>query len=351
MAKSKRIFLVDDDVMSLKVGRSILQDHYIVIPVTSGSMLLEMLDKFDADLVLLDIEMPEMDGYQVMRALRANPRTATVPVILLAGKRDDDRQQGFLLGATDYIRKPFSAQLLIKRVEHALLLHQQKMELENISSNVNLIKSEHKRTVEEMELAVMHWVSDLIGMSVGTDSEDKQRIKSCLGILLKEMTKSDLYREEIQRWDVGIDTIAETAVLHDIGKIVVPNNILQKLKALEPDEYEQVKMHTTMGKSMIESLKMRMNNPKSFDLAQTMAFLHHERWDGKGYPLGLEGKDIPLLARTVAIVDVYTALISDRAYKDAVTHEEALRVIEEGKGTQFDPELVTLFLSVADALA
>ena len=350
MSKSKRIFLVDDDVLSLKRGRDILQERYTVTPVTSGNTLLEMVDKFHADIILLDIEMPGMDGYEVLKQLKENPKTSGIPVLLLASKDDIDREKGFLLGAVDYMRKPFSEHLLIKRIERVLLLEQQKVELQNFSDNFNLIKSEHKKAVEDMERAMLLWAADLIEFSSGTDGKDRGRLQFCLNVLLAEMLKVDVYADEIRGWEAGIDTIAQSAALHDIGIVKVPNNILQKLVKLEPDEYEQIKKHTDYGKSLIEKLKIRLHIHKYLDLVQTMAFLHHERWDGTGYPLGMKGENIPLLARVVAIVDVYMALTSNRVYKKARSHEEALQIIEDGRGTQFDPELVSLFLSVAHKL-
>ena len=352
MLRSKRVFLVDDNIVNLKIGKRILQKSYTVVPVTSGKKLLEMLNDFHADIILLDVRMPEMDGYEVLKRLKANPLTADIPVVLLTSKDDDnDNQQGFKLGAAEYINKPFSESLLCNRIEHLLLLEQQKRELQDFTENFRIIAAEHKETVETMQQAIMLWTADLIEFRVGNDHEGRGKVQYCLRVLLTEMLENKLYADEIKSWEIGIDTIVQAATLHDIGKIRVPDNILQKLKTLNINEYEQIKEHASYGKTLIETLKNRLHNQKFLDYAQTMAFMHHERWDGTGYPLGMKGEEIPLLARVMAIVDVYSALISKRAYKNACSPEEAMNIIVSGRGTQFDPQLVDLFLSIADKLS
>ena len=346
MSKNKRIFLVDDDVVNLKIGKRILQTHYTVIPVASGRKLLEILDRVHADMILLDVGMPDMDGYEVLKRLKENPETADIPVVLLIPQNDTgDKQKGFSLGAAEYINKPFSGPLLCNRIEHLLLLEQQKEELQAFTENLRTLALEHKETVEEMQHAILLWTADLIEFHAGTDVEDRSKVQVCFKALLNEMLKSDLYADEIMSWEIGVDMVIDAATLHDIGKVRVPDNILQKLKTLNVNEYEQIKEHAAYGKTLIETLKGRMHNPKSLDYAQTMAFLHHERWDGTGYPLGLRGEEIPLLARVMAIIDVYKALTSKRAYKEAMPHEQALQVIAAEQGAQFDPQLVKIFLS------
>ena len=201
-----------------------------------------------------------------------------------------------------------------------------------------------------MQCAILLWTADLIEFHSGTDGEERGKLQACIRVLLEKMVETELYSKEISAWEIGIDTIIHAAALHDIGKIRVPKNILQKLKTLNPNEYEQIKEHAAYGKTLIETLKSRLDNQKFLDYAQTMAFLHHERWDGSGYPIGLKSEEIPLLARVMAIADVYEALTSKRPYKDAISHDEALEIIADGAGTQFDPQLVTLFLSVANKL-
>ena len=351
MSQNKRIFLVDNDIVNLKIGKRILQDRYNVIPVASGKKLLEMLDNFRADMILLDAGISEMDDYEVLKSLKSNPRTTDIPVIILAGQDDNsDNQEGFAYGAAEYINKPFSGPLLCNRIEQVLLIEQQQKELQDFTENFSAIAAEQKERIEAMQHAILLWTADLIELSAGTDRENSTKMQMCLRTLLTEMLKIDLYADEIERWDIGIDTIVHCATLHDIGNIKVPDNILQKLKTLNNNEYEQIKEHATHGRILIETLKNRMHDDKFLDYAQIMAFMHHERWDGTGYPLGLKGEDIPLLARVMAIVDVYTALTSKRAYKDARVHGDALKIIEEGRGTQFDPQLVGVFLSISDSL-
>ena len=351
MSKSKRVFLVDDNIVNLKTGKRILEDYYTVIPISSGKKLLEILNKFYADIIILDIEMPEMDGYEVLKELKKNPLTADIPVVLLSNQDDnDDKQKGFSLGAVEYINKPFSKPLLCNRIDRLLLIEQQKADLNEFIENLRTVASEHNETVESMQRAILLWTADLLEFRTGTDNGSREKVQLCLKVILTEMLNLDLYAEEITSWDVAIDTIVSAATLHDIGKIRVPVDILQKLRTLSSNEYEEIKQHATYGKSLIETLKNRLHNQKFLDYAQTMAFLHHEKWDGTGYPLGLKETEIPLLARVMAIVDVYNALTSNRPYKAAISHEDALKTIESQQGIQFDPQLVTLFLSVSDKL-
>ena len=351
MSENKRIFLVDSDIINLKIGKRILQDKYNVIPVSSGKKLLEMLESYPADLILLDVGVSEMGSYEVLKSLKANPVTAGIPVVILAGQDDDsDKREGFAHGAAEYISKPFSEPLLCNRIEQLLLLEQQQKELREFAENYSAIAAEQKESIEAMQHAILLWTADMIEFSVGTGNEDGVRVQHCLRVILTEMLKIDVYADEINSWDVGIDTILHSATLHDIGKIKVPENILQKLKTLNHNEYEQIKEHASHGRILIETLKNRLHNGKFLDYAQIMAFMHHERWDGAGYPIGLKGEDIPLLARVMAIIDVYTALISKRTYKDALSHADALKIIEDGSGTQFDPMLIQVFLSISDQL-
>ena len=343
--------MVDDDVVSLKIGKRILQKNYTVVPVTSGDQLFELLQGFSADLIIIDLGMLEHDEYELLKNLKANPKTADIPVVLLTSKDDDsDRREGFEFGAAEYVRKPLVESLLSKRIENLLLLEQQKRELQDFAENFKVLASERRETAEEMQHAILLWTADLIEVRVGTGSDGNAKVQLCLREMLTKMLTIEAYADEIKSWDVGIDTLVHSASLHDIGKIKVPDNILQKLKKLNINEYEKVKEHTAYGKTLIETLKNRMHNDSFLDHAETMAFMHHERWDGTGYPVGMKGGEIHLLARVMAIADVYSALTSQRAYKSAIPHEQAIEIIRDGKGTQFDPQLVDLFLAIADKL-
>ena len=347
----KRIFLVDDNIVDLTIGKKILQSLYSVVPVASGIKLLEMLEKYDADLIILDIHMPEMDGYEVIEKLKGNIKTKDIPVVFLVSQSDtEDKEKGFVAGAIDFITKPFSKPLLFNRIEQLLLMEHQKKELNEFNENLRQLATKHDETIEEMQKAILLWGAELVDFSTGKVSNTSDDIQCCLRTMLEAMSEIDVYSEEMLKWETSLDTIVQSAALHDIGNIGVPDNILQKLKKLDKSEYEQIKEHTHHGNMLIDSLKKRMNNQRFLDFAQTMAYLHHERWDGTGYPLGLKGDDIPLLARVMAIADVYNALTSERSYRGALSHDETLAIIEEGKGTLYDPELVSLFLSISDKI-
>ena len=346
-----RIFLVDDNIVDLNIGKRILQDIYSVVPVSSGVKLLEMLEKYDADLIILDIQMPEMNGYEVIEKLKENPETKDIPVIFLTGQSDtEDKEKGFEAGAVDYIIKPFSKPLMYNRIEKLLLLEHQKKELNDFNVNIKQIALDSEKTIEEMQKAILLWSAELIELSAGNSNDSSDAVQQYLRVLLEAMRQTDPYAEEMKRWEISIDTIVCSSALHDIGHIGIPDNILTKLKKLDEEEYAQIKEHTAKGNKIINSLKNRLSNQRFLDFAQTMAFLHHERWDGTGYPLGLKGDDIPLLARAMAIVDVYDALTSNRAYREALSHKETLVIIEEGQGTLYDPGLVSQFLSISDEI-
>lgn len=350
-AKNKRLFLVDDNAVNLSVGKSVLQNKYTVVTMSSGEELLLMLDNTSADLILLDIEMPGMNGYEVIEKLKENPSTTDIPVIFLTGKNNPaDELKGLSLGAVDYISKPFSPPLLLKRIDLHLLLEEQKKELLNFNENLKEMVLERTKTIDEMQKAILLWAAELIEFRDDATGKHVERVQMYLKALLSEMTKSERYALKIAEWDVDIDLLLQSSALHDIGKIKIKDDILLKPARLTASEYERMKEHTVYGKILIGNLKNRLPDQKFLDYAQIMAFMHHERWDGSGYPRGLKGEEIPLQARLMALADVYDALISKRAYKEPYSHELALSIIERGKGTQFDPELVHLFMSVSDTL-
>ena len=349
--KKKRVFIVDDNVVDLVMAKRILQELYSVVPVSSGSKLIEMLGSFKADLILLDIQMPEMDGYEVIAKLKENPITSNIPVIFVSSLSEpDEKGVGFSLGAVDYITKPFSKPSLLHRIEQVLLLEHQKKEILGFKNHLKHAAEKHNETVEEMEKAILHWSADLIEFNSGEINYTTKKIQLYLKALLEEMNKTEKYSKEMERWEISIEMIVQSAALHDIGNIGIPDNVLRKIKKLDDNEYDQIKRHTENGNNLISGLKKRLSNQRFLDFAQIMAFLHHERWDGTGYPLGLSGEDIPLLARAMAIIDVYSALTSERAYREALSHKETLSIIEEGEGTHYDPELVSLFLSISDEI-
>jgi putative two-component system response regulator len=352
--EQKTIFLVDDDATNLAVGRDALDEYYDVLTLNSGARLLKMLERTIPDLILLDVEMPEMNGYEVIRQIKNNKETANIPVIFLTAKNDGESElEGLTLGAIDYIIKPFSPSLLRKRIEVHLLVETQKQELmvqkqELINFNNNLQHMVDEKTAAIMGLknAVLRTMAELVEYRDDTTGGHIERTENYLNIMLRAMQHNGIYEKEISTWDIAL--VLQSAQLHDVGKIAVKDNILQKPGKLTAEEFEQMKEHTSVGEKIIEKIKESTTEHTFLEYAKIFSLTHHEKWDGSGYPGGLSGESIPLLGRLMAIVDVYDALVSERPYKKAFSHEEAAKIIKESSGSHFDPALVEVFFSISD---
>jgi len=347
--RSCRIFLVDDNPINLNAGKAVLQDKYTVVTIPSGDKLLLLLQKITPDLILLDVEMPGMSGYDVIKELKANPQTAEIPVIFVTGKSEvEDEFMGLSLGAVDYIAKPFSPPLLLKRIELHLLLQSQKNELRRFNENLVSMVKERTNEIAMLQNAIIVWAAEMVEYRDEETGQHIERVQEYLEILFNSMKKTELYAAELATWD--IDAFLKSASLHDVGKIKIRDDILLKRGRLSDDEFANMKLHASYGKMLLESLQDKVPNQTFLDYAKTMAYMHHEKWDGSGYPERMKGPSIPLQARMMALVDVYEALVSERSYKKAFSHTEAMRIISEGRGTHFDPDLTDLFVSLSEEL-
>ncbi len=324
------VLVVDDTPENIDVIAGVLKPRYRVRAATSGKRALEIArSDSKPDMILLDIMMPDMDGYDVIGILKSNPVTAHIPVIFITAKTDqEDEEKGLAMGAVDYITKPISPQVVLARVKTHLALYNQNRELEKMvkirtaelhQSRFDVIRhlakaAEFKDTDTGMHVVRMSHYSKLLALAMETDHE----------------------------W---ADLLFNAAPMHDIGKIGIPDNILLKPGKLTPDEWEIMKTHTTIGGDILS------DDPSNLiQLAREIAISHHERWDGTGYPGALKGEKIPLSGRIVAIADVFDALVSDRPYKKAWTVEEAIALIEKDSGSHFDPHLVKLFKEHIDEI-
>ena len=343
------IFLVDDNAINLSTGKSALQNNFTVITIPSGELLLSVLKEVKPDLILLDVEMPGLSGFDAIKKIKANPATDNIPVIFLTGKDQVENEiLGLSLGAVDYIAKPFSPPLLLKRVELHLLLQSQKNELRDFNSKLLDMVDERVHEVAALQDAVIVWAAEVLEFRDEETGQHIERVQKYLRLMVDEMQKRDSYKAELAKWD--INAFLKSALLHDVGKIKIRDDILLKPGRLTEEETGIMRLHTIHGKALIESLQNKVRNQTFLDYAIVLALSHHERWDGTGYPYGLKGEEIPLQARMMAIADVYDALISERPYKKAFSHSEAAGIIKDGGGTQFDPELTDLFLSVSKSI-
>jgi len=341
------IFIVDDDPTNLSVAANALDERYDVLTLNSGQKLLKILERNIPDLILLDVEMPGMNGYDVIKQLNEKPEVKQIPIIFLTAKTDDGSEiEGLSLGATDYIAKPFSPPLLLKRLELHLKLASQKKELVSFNHSLMELVDAKTKAVVDLQDAMLKTVANLVERRDGTTGDHIERVQHYLRILINGMKKMGGYEKEASDWD--IDLLLRSSQLHDIGKIEIKDSILQKPGRLTPEEYEEIKKHTNIGAQIIESIEDMTSKQAFLRYAKIFAATHHERWDGQGYPNRLQGEDIPLLGRMMALVDVYDALVSKRPYKDAFPKDKAVKMIVDGKGTQFDESLIEVFLKMMD---
>jgi len=344
--------MVDDNITNLTAGKNMLKTFYQVIPVTSAKAMFEILEEVHPDLILLDISMPDMDGYEAIRILKGDERRKDIPVIFLTAKDDSESEiEALDQGAADYVTKPIYAPLLLKRIEKELLFEQQKKdllatqaELRNYLGSLVTMVEDKTEEVSRMQNAVFETVIDMVEFRDKYTGGHMMRTQLYLAALLEEMQKRGTYEEIISEWDLS--TVLTAAKLYDIGKIAVPDNILGKTAKFTEDEFVNMQSHVAAGVDAIERIKREMGDEEFFEHAIRFAGTHHENWDGSGYPIGLRGANIPLEGRLIALAGAYDALISERHYKQALPHEEACKIIKSGAGTQFDPELVSVFLDI-----
>jgi len=347
---NKLVLLVDDNIANLKIGSNFLEEKYTVATAPSAAKMFTLLKNNTPAIILLDIDMPEMNGYEAIKLLKSKPETKDIPVIFLTAKNEsNDELEGLSLGAIDYITKPFNPALLLKRIEiHLLLEGQRKImekqaaELKNFNDNLQKMVEEKTQSVLELQNALLKTMAELVECHDDITGGHIERTQRGIKILLEEIENSGVYREELRGWDM--DLLLQSSQLHDVGKISINDSILKKPGKLTDEEFNEMKKHTSFGEQIIEKIEALARESEFLNYAKIFAASHHEKWDGSGYPRGLKGNEIPLLGRIMAIADVYDALTSERPYKKPFTHEEAVRIITEGSGTQFDPALVESFV-------
>jgi putative two-component system response regulator len=346
-----KIILVDDNPSNLRAGKNVLSEKYEVYTAPSAAKLFDLLNDINPAMILLDIEMPEMNGYEAIKILKAEETTKDIPVIFLTGKTDTENElTGLELGAIDYITKPFQPALLLKRIEVHLLvevqkktLEAQRKELKNFNDNLQKMVDEKTKTVLELQDAILKTVADLVESRDDITGGHIERTMRGVGFLAGALRDHPVYGREVALWDIKL--LLQSSQLHDVGKIAISDSILQKPGRLTEEEFREMKKHTIFGIQIIEKIEASTNASDFLKYAKIFAGTHHEKWDGSGYPNGLAGEVIPLQGRIMALADVYDALVSERPYKKAFSRAEAVRIIQDGRGTQFDPVLTDVFVA------
>ena len=343
------VLIVDDVPENIAALAALLKEDYRTKAATDGEKALELARSGSiVDLILLDVAMPGMDGYEVCRQLKGDPKTADIPVIFLTSKANaEDEHRGLQRGAVDYITKPFSPPIVKARLKTHLQLKKARDFLADKSA---FLEDEVQRRTREV-----HLVQDVTMLAMGSLAETRdnetgnhiRRTQYYIEALALQMKDLPRFREFLT--PETIDLLVKSAPLHDIGKVGIPDRILLKPGKLLPEEFAIMKTHTTIGRDAILSAERMLDASTSFlRCARETAYSHHEKWDGSGYPLGLSGDEIPVSARLMAVADVYDALTSKRVYKEAFSEEKAVSILREGSGTHFDPDAVSAFLEIQD---
>ena len=343
----KKIIIVDDNRADLSLVKSFLEDRFEVVTAVSGEELFSVLGNFSPDLILLDVEMPVLDGYTVIKMLRAERKYSNIPVIFIAGRNDQASElQGLNLGAVDYVYKPFSLPLLKKRIEMHVLIVDQNNKLMEYGKNLHKLVDEKVSVIKELHGIIFEIMKGMMNhRGVFTDNS-ASRVRRNFETFLSALKHYGVYQDEISKWDTNL--LCFSSQLYDIGKVGISDAVLLKPGRLDQDELNEMRRHTGIGEDIIKRVDVDGPEGALVMHARIMAATHHEKWDGTGYPLGLGGQSIPLQGRIIALVDVYEALVSDRPYKPAFSHKEAVEIIADNGGTHFDPALVEVFVKVAD---
>jgi putative two-component system response regulator len=332
----KTIFVVDDNNVNLLAAKEALSKHYDVFTLASAAAMFELVENVTPDLILLDIMMPEINGFEALKRLKAEARYAFIPVIFLTSKNDAPTEAlGFELGAVDFMSKPFSEPVLLNRIKRHLAIEE-------------LIYGRTERLLR-LQNSMVSVLAKMVENRDKLTGRHIERTTEYIRILLNAMYKRNIYVQEIKGWD--LEVVISSARLHDIGKVIVTDIILNKPGRLNIDEFEDMKRHAAEGEKIIDSIMAESGDEIFLQNAKLFAGSHHERWDGTGYPRGLAGTEIPLQGRIMAIADVYDALVNVRPYKEAIAHEEAVEVVRLGRGKHFDPQIVDVFLETSGLFA
>ncbi len=346
--KTPDIMIVDDEPANLQILAEILKmKGYKVRPAASGKPALQGAGLEPPDLILLDINMPDMSGYDMCTLLKKDAKLCEIPVIFISGMSETiDKVKAFAAGGVDYVTKPFHYEEVQARVETHLKLHFLQMELEKHNKKLEELVLSQVKEISESQMATIFALAKLAESRDDDTGKHQERVQALCGILCGQMSE----KKEFKIWidESFIKDMIHASPLHDIGKVAIPDSILLKPGRHTQEEFKIMKTHATLGAETLRQVRMKYPHNSFINMGVEIAHFHHERWDGKGYPEGLSGEKIPLCARIMAVVDVYDALRSRRCYKEPVYHEESCGIIVKESGMQFDPGIVEAFSEIND---
>uniref|UniRef100_A0A1S7LJQ9 Putative Response regulator receiver modulated metal dependent phosphohydrolase [Include Response regulator receiver domain and HD domain] n=1 Tax=Magnetococcus massalia (strain MO-1) TaxID=451514 RepID=A0A1S7LJQ9_MAGMO len=352
MEKRPTILIIDDTPDNIKLLVGLLKKSYNTLAATHGAKGIELASRTpQPDLILLDVMMPDLDGYAVCQALKSAPSTAEIPILFLTARASsDDEERGLDLGAVDYISKPISPPILLARLRTHLGLKQAQDSLKRHNDNLQAVveaRTQELASLQEITIQALGGLAETRDQETGHHIKRTQLyVKKLAEILQSTEQFHSLLTPQM------IDLLYRCAPLHDIGKVGIPDHILLKQGELTVEEFEVIKRHTLFGRQALDQAAEELNTPSAFlQLARELTYSHHEWWDGSGYPEGLQQEEIPLSARIMAVADVYDALISQRVYKRPWSHEEALETLKQQRARQFDPRIIDAFLRHHEAFS
>ncbi|MCP3943107.1 MAG: response regulator [Desulfobacteraceae bacterium] len=340
------VLIVDDAVINIDILVSALENDYDISVALDGESALETVKKEKPDLILLDINMPGIDGYEVCHRLKNSPVYKSIPIIFLTGLTSlKNKTKGFEEGAVDYITKPFEISEVKARVKTHLELAVIRHELKN---NNELLEQRVWERTRELAITQEVTIHSLTSLAETRDNETGghiMRTRHYIRILAQHLETNPRFAKILT--PNYIELLFKTAPLHDIGKVGIPDRILLKPGKFTDEEFEIMKAHTTLGKEALDRAEKYcgvLESPDFIIVARDIIYAHHEKWDGSGYPQKLSGEDIPLSGRLMAIADVYDALVSNRVYRPPLSHKAAIKIIIDGRGSHFDPDILDSFL-------
>jgi len=344
--EKKKLLIVDDIKINREVLYNLFHQQYDVLQAADGkeAILLVAEHKDKLAIVLLDLVMPVMDGFQVIEAMIEMELGQNIPVIMVTGEQDEEKiLHGYTLGVADIIHKPFNPDVVLRRVANTVALYSHKHELESKLSEQRSQLEEQSRRLRLSNQFVIDALSTTVEFRSFESGQHIKRVRAFTKIFLERLRKQyDLTHEDIE-------TISNVSAMHDIGKIAIPDSILLKPGPLTRDEFEIMKTHTIRGCEILESLTY-IQEENIYKFCYEICRYHHERWDGSGYPDKLKGEDIPIWAQATSLADVYDALTSTRVYKGAYAHEEAVSMILRGECGVFNPKLIDCLKQLKDFL-